>query len=91
MHRKTDSGGKAVNCDYLKKGVRKMQNKLFMNAEEVADVLSISKSYAYKIIKQLNNELKTKGFVTVSGRVNRQYFYERLYGAGKEDLENACI
>lgn len=23
-----------------------------------------------------------KGFITIAGRVNRQYFYERLYGAG---------
>ena len=28
------------------------------------------------------DELKAKGFITISGRVNRQYFYERLYGAG---------
>ena len=27
-------------------------------------------------------ELKEKGFITISGRVNRQYFYERLYGTG---------
>jgi len=33
----------------------------------------------------LNEELKEKGFITIAGRVNRQYFYERLYGAGKEE------
>ena len=32
-----------------------------------------------------HEELKAKGFITISGRVNRQYFYERLYGAGKGD------
>ena len=41
--------------------------------------------YAYKLIRQLNEELKAKGFITITGRVNRQYFYERLYGAGKEE------
>ena len=45
-----------------------------MRVEEVATELDVSVSYAYKIIKQLNNELKAKGFVTISGRVNRQYF-----------------
>ena len=40
--------------------------------------------YAYKLIRKLNEELKAKGFITIAGRVNRQYFYERLYGAGKE-------
>jgi len=30
--------------------------------------------------------LKAKGFITIAGRVNRQYFYERLYGAGKGEM-----
>ena len=61
-----------------------MKNR-FICAEEVAQELSVSKPYAYKLIRQLNEELKEKGFITISGRVNRQYFYERQYGAGKED------
>ena len=61
-----------------------MKNR-FICAEEVAQELSVSKPYAYKLIRQLNEELKAKGFITISGRVNRQYFCERLYGAGKED------
>ena len=56
-----------------------MNNK-FICAEEVAQELSVSKPYAYKLIKRLNDELKEKGFITISGRVNRQYFNERLYG-----------
>jgi hypothetical protein len=59
-----------------------MNNK-FIYAEEVAQELSVSKPYAYKLIKRLNDELKEKGFITISGRVNRQYFNERLYGMGK--------
>lgn len=61
-----------------------MENR-FIRADEVAKELDISKPYAYKLIKKLNDELKEKGFVTISGRVNRQYFNERLYGAGKEN------
>ena len=58
-------------------------NNRFICAEEVAQELSESKPYAYKLIKRLNDELKEKGFITISGRVNRQYFNERLYGMGK--------
>lgn len=60
-----------------------MENR-FIRAEEVADELGVSKPYAYKLIRQLNEELKDKGFITIAGRVNRQYFNERLYGARKE-------
>ena len=41
-----------------------MENK-FMRVEEVAKTLDISEAYAYKIIRQLNRELKEKG-ITVS-------------------------
>ena len=61
-----------------------MNNK-FICAEEVAQELSVSKPYAYKLNKRLNDELKEKGFITISGRVNRQYFNERLYGMGREE------
>ena len=61
-----------------------MNNK-FICAEEVAQELSVSKPYAYKLIKRLNDELKEKGFIMISGRVNRQYFNERLYGMGREE------
>ena len=63
-----------------------MENK-FIRAEEVAQELSVSKPYAYKLIRQLNEELKAKGFITITGRVSRQYFYERLYGARKEEKD----
>ena len=53
----------------------------FMRAEEVARELEVSKSYAYKLIQQLNAELREKGYITIAGRVNRQYFRERLYAA----------
>ena len=34
---------------------------------------------------KLNEELKSKGFLTISGRINREYFNERLYGAREEN------
>ena len=58
--------------------------KMYITADEVAELLGVSRGYAYKVIRGLNDELKAKGFITIAGRVNRQYFYERLYGAGKE-------
>ena len=58
-----------------------MSNHTFMRVDDVAEVLGISKSYAYKIVRDLNTELKAKGFITVSGRINRQYFLEKTcYG-----------
>ena len=54
-------------------------NNTFLKVEEVAEMLDVSKSYAYKVVRQLNDELKEKGFLTISGRVNKAYFMERVY------------
>ena len=65
-----------------------MESTSFMRVDEVAQELSISKSYAYKIVQKLNVELKEKGFMTISGRVNKQYFMERTcYGATKKERD----
>lgn len=58
----------------------------FMKVQDVADELGILKSYAYKIVQQLNEELKAQGFITISGRVNKQYFLERVcYGTAEKE------
>lgn len=64
-----------------------MDEKKFLRVDDVAQELSISRSYAYKIVKKLNAELAEQGYLTISGRVSRKYFEEKLcYGArpGKE-------
>ena len=59
-----------------------MEHRSFMTVDEVAQELGISKSYAYKIVQRLNSELDSKDYITISGRVNRQYFLERTcYGS----------
>ena len=55
-----------------------MDEKTFLTVDEVAELLSVSKSKAYEIVRQLNKELKAKGFITVAARVSRAYFDERM-------------
>ena len=63
-----------------------MENTSFMKVDEVAQELGISKSYAYKIVQKLNDEQKSKGYITISGRVNKQYFMERIcYGTVQKE------
>ena len=74
-----------------------MQKQSFMRADEVAQELGISKSHAYKVIHGLNEELQEKGYLTISGRVNREFFREKsrilqgevlLYQNSKVQLRN---
>ena len=56
-----------------------MKNR-FICAEEVAQELSVSKPYAYKLIRKLNQELEKEGFLVIAGKVPRRYFEKRWYG-----------
>lgn len=53
--------------------------KIFYNADDIAEILAVSKPTAYRIIKNLNLELNEKGYITVSGRVPKKYFDEKMY------------
>ena len=57
-----------------------MEQGVFITAQEVAELLGISKSKAYTIVRELNEELSAKGFITVAGRVSRKFFEEKFYG-----------
>ena len=61
-------------------GSADMEQGVFITAQEVAELLGISKSKAYTIVRELNEELSAKGFITVAGRVSRKFFEEKFYG-----------
>lgn len=50
-----------------------------IKACKVAEIFGISKSYAYKIVSQLNEELKSAGYLTIPGKVDVEYLYQRFF------------
>ena len=54
--------------------------KLYYTADDVAEMLGISKSSAYNLIKKLNMELENAGYIVIHGRISRVYFSEKWYG-----------
>ena len=71
-----------------------MENR-FIRAEDVAQELNVSKPYAYKLIRQLNEELKAKGFITIAGYENPSCKGQRAIGVelckiGNGDVERTA-
>lgn len=62
---------------YLEGGV--IMGSMYVKASEVAEMTGVSKAKAYKMIAQMNEELKSRNFIVISGRVPRKYLMERLY------------
>ena len=46
-----------------------MASKLFISAKEVARELEVSDSSAYRLVRKLNDELETQGFVVVKAKL----------------------
>ncbi len=67
-----------------KRGDECLKNNLFVTAGEVAQDLGVSKPFAYKLVRQMNEELEAKGFMTIAGRVSRKYYEEKFYGVSQE-------
>ena len=54
-------------------------NSVFYTAQEVAEILGVSRTKAYKIVKELNIELREKGYIIIAGKVPKRYFEQRCY------------
>lgn len=55
-----------------------------MRVNEVAEELGVSVPYAYKLIRELNKELKETGCITIAGRIDRKFFHEKFYGTREQ-------
>ena len=51
-----------------------------MSADDVARELNCSKSHAYKLVKSMNEELASQGYITMAGRIPRGYWAKKMYG-----------
>lgn len=58
------------------------QNKIYITAAEVAESLGVSLGMAYKIIRQMNQELSKQGYIVIAGKCPRRYFEKKWYGFG---------
>ena len=67
---KTNFNGKVV----------KGMNEKFLEVGDVMQILGISRSAAYKLMRQINSELEKKGYIVIRGKVSKKYFEERIYG-----------
>lgn len=56
-----------------------INNNRFLKVDEVALILGVSISKAYKIMQNLNKELEQKGKIVIAGRISRRYLEERCF------------
>lgn len=62
------------------------ENKIYITAYELSDMLGVSMGYAYKIIRKLNNELEKSGYIVIAGKVPKGYFEKRWFGYNAKEV-----
>lgn len=60
--------------------------KSYLTVKDVTEILGVSQSKAYKVIREMNNKLSEKGYLTVAGKVPKSYFEEQWYGSREERI-----
>ena len=53
---------------------------IYITAPELAQVMGVSNGHAYKLIREMNPELKKQGYLTIAGKLPRAYLKKCLYG-----------
>lgn len=53
---------------------------IYITAAELAKVMGVSNGHAYKLIREMNSELKKQGYLTIAGKLPRAYLEKCLYG-----------
>ncbi|MBQ4057600.1 MAG: hypothetical protein IJD40_01565 [Lachnospiraceae bacterium] len=54
------------------------EETILLRVDDVQKALQISEQKAYDVIRTLNEELNAKGYITIRGRVNKEYFMKRF-------------
>ena len=70
------SGDRPVSHKLMGKGGEQME---LIGAAEVKQLLGVGNNRAYEIIRQLNAELEQKGYLTIRGKIPKEYLLERFY------------
>lgn len=68
-----------------------MAQQRLVGAKYVQESLGISRASAYRIIRDLNNELEASGVRTLAGKVNLAFFEKRFFAIPEKEIEdNGC-
>lgn len=63
------------------------QRNRMITAADIMERLSVSKSTAYSIMREINDDLGSKGLRIIPGRVSEKHFEEIYFGVESGDRQ----
>ena len=56
------------------------KRKMYLSVEDIAELLGLSVSFAYRVVERMNADLASKNFYVILGRVPTRYVEDKIYG-----------
>lgn len=50
-----------------------------LTVKDIQEILDVSKSTAYRLIKEMNTNLKKQNKIIIPGKISKKYFEEKFY------------
>lgn len=63
-----------------------MKTNHMITADDVSKELGISKGHAYKLIREMNEELKKEGYLVIAGKVPKAFWETKFYGYRSDNV-----
>ena len=64
--------------------MKSKEKGLFVRVDTVMEDLQISRPMAYRCIATWNSELQEMGYLTISGRIPRAFYENKIYGMAND-------
>lgn len=59
-----------------------------LRVDEVMEICKVKKCTAYKLIKLINEEMNKEGYLTITGRVNKEFLFKKIGFKGDANASN---
>ena len=56
------------------------KRKMYLSVEDIAELSGLSVSFAYRVVERMNDDLASKNYYVILGRVTTRYVEDKIYG-----------
>ena len=56
------------------------KRKMYLSVEDIAELFGLSVSFAYRVVERMNDDLASKNYYAILGRVPTRYVEDKIYG-----------
>lgn len=56
------------------------KRQMYLSVEDIAELFELSVSFSYRLVEQMNEDLKNQNYYVLVGRIPTRYVEDKIYG-----------